>query len=426
MQPDVTAPDTAVGSHDAEAIIVIGAGHVGGRAALHLRALGWPGAIVLVGNEEALPYERPPLSKGVLTGDTTLAQTALASAADYEAANVQRLVGTVSAMDRQAHTVSLSDGRSLRWHRLLLATGGHARRLDLPGADRPGVRALRTQADALALAPFLREGAHLLLIGGGFIGLEVAASARSRGCAVTLVEGAPRLLGRSVPASVAERVAALHRGHGVDLRLGVMPLAIEAGAERAHRVSLSDGTVVEADAVVVGIGITAAVELARAAGLGVARGILVDARLATTDPAIFAAGDVAEFPSPLSGQLTRQETWQNAETQARTAAVNLLGGDEAYRSPAWFWSDQYDHQLQVSGEPALGSHSVTRAVDDSAELHFYLADDGRLVGASGFGPTAVVAKDLKLARTLVERGVAVDAARLADPGVKLKSLLSGA
>ena len=159
---------------------------------MHLRALGWPGAIVLVGNEEALPYERPPLSKGVLTGDTTLAQTALASAADYEAANVQRLVGTVSAMDRQAHTVSLSDGRSLRWHRLLLATGGHARRLDLPGADRPGVRALRTQADALALAPFLREGAHLLLIGGGFIGLEVAASARSRGCA-----GAARAATRS-------------------------------------------------------------------------------------------------------------------------------------------------------------------------------------------------------------------------------------
>lgn len=419
---------SATAASPSEAIVIVGAGHVGGRAALHLRALGWAGAIVLIGSEDALPYERPPLSKGVLTGETTLAQTALASAADYDTAAITRIVGSVTAIDRQAHTVSLADGRTLPYHRLLLATGGHARRLDLPGADRPGVMALRTQADAQALAPLLREGAHLLLIGGGFIGLEVAASARARGCAVTLVEGAPRLLGRSVPASVAERVTTLHRDHGVDLRIGVMPQAITAGSERAHRVSLSDGSTVEADAVVVGIGIAAAVELAQAADLGVGRGILVDARLATTDPHIFAAGDVAEFPSPFSGQPTRQETWQNAETQARTAAVNLLGGNEAYAAPAWFWSDQYDHQLQVSGEPALGVTSVTRVLGDgsdaSAELHFYLAADGRLVGASGFGPTSVVAKELKLARTLVERGVHADAERLANPAVKLKSLLS--
>ncbi|RZS52904.1 NAD(P)/FAD-dependent oxidoreductase [Sphaerotilus mobilis] len=407
------------------AMVIVGAGHVGGRAALALREAGWTGEIVLIGSESALPYERPPLSKGVLTGAQTLAQTAILTPEACDAARITHWTGTVTAIHPMARSVSLSDGRSLSYKSLLLATGGHARVLAIPGADHAAVQALRTQADAIALAPRLKAGAHVVLVGGGFIGLEVAASARAMGCRVTLLEGAPRLMGRAVPASVADRVLALHRRHGVDVRLGIVPRAFEATDGVALRIHLTDGEPLLADVVVVGIGIEPATELARGAGLRIERGIVVDRRLATSAAGVYAAGDVAEFPSPLSGLPIRQETWHNAETQARVAALNMLGGDESYRSSAWFWSDQYDWQLQVSGEPALGVTAVQRPLGDvDAELNLYLNADGRIVGVSGCGPTSVVAKELKLARTLVERGVHASAEQLADPAVKLKSLLT--
>ncbi len=406
------------------AMVIVGAGHVGGRAAQHLREAGWTGEIVLIGAETALPYERPPLSKGILTGEQTLAQTAILTPEACDAARITHWTGTVASIHPMARQVVLSDGRSLAYKSLLLATGGHARVLAVPGADHPAVQALRTQADALALAPRLKAGAHVVLVGGGFIGLEVAASARKLGCTVTLLEGAPRLMGRAVPASVAERVLALHRRHGVDVRLGVVPKSFEPAGDGLV-VHLTEGEPLQADVVVVGIGIEPATGLARGAGLRVDRGIVVDRRLATSAAGVYAAGDVAEFPSPLSGLPIRQETWHNAETQARVAALNMLGGDESYRSTAWFWSDQFDWQLQVSGEPALGVTAVQRPLGDiDAELNLYLDGNGRIVGVSGCGPTTAVAKELKLARTLVERGVHASAEQLADPAVKLKSLLT--
>lgn len=426
MTSDVIAhPDALPGAPDAAAMVIIGAGHAGGRVAAALRAAGWAGAIELIGAEPALPYERPPLSKAVLTGAATPASCALRPAADYERDRITHRVTTVTALDTAARTVTLADGTVLAYHAALLATGGHARPLPIPGADRPGVLALRTLADAAALAPRLTPGARLVLIGGGFIGLEVAASARQQGCDVTVLEGAPRLLGRAVPASIGDKVLVLHRAHGVDVRLGCGPTRIDS-ADGALAVHLSDGSVRAADTVVVGIGITPATELARAAGLRVERGIVVDAMLATSAPGVYAAGDVAEFPSAFSGDLIRQETWHNAETQARTVAANMMGAAEVYRSTPWFWSDQYDWQLQVTGEPALAAHSVVRPVGEQAELHFYLDADDRLVGCSGVGPTLDVAKELKLARTLVERGARPSAAQLADQAVKLKSLLSAA
>jgi 3-phenylpropionate/trans-cinnamate dioxygenase ferredoxin reductase component len=410
---------------DAAAMVIIGAGHAGGRVAAALRAQGWTGPIELIGAEPALPYERPPLSKAVLTGEASPEACALRPAADYEGDRISHRVARVAALDTAARTVTLADGSVIAYRAALLATGGHARPLTIPGADQPGVLALRTLADAAALAPRLTPGARLALIGGGFIGLEVAASARHLGCQVTVLEGAPRLLGRAVPASIGDKVLALHRARGVDVRLGCGPTQIDA-ADGALAVHLSDGSMLAADTVVVGIGITPATELAQAAGLRVARGIVVDATLATSAPGVYAAGDVAEFPSAFSGDLIRQETWHNAETQARVAAANMLGGTEAYRSTPWFWSDQYDWQLQVTGEPALAAQSAVRALGPDAELHFYLDADGRLVGCSGVGPTSVVAKELKLARTLVERGARPTAEQLADPAVKLKSLLSAA
>ena len=409
---------------ETRAMVIVGAGHVGGRAAQALREFGWTGTILLVGAEPHLPYERPPLSKTLLTGERSAAQCALRAPEAYAAESITHFVTRVDAVAATNREITLADGRRFRYESLLLATGGQLRWLSIPGADLPGVFGLRTLDDAAALAPRLVAGAHLVVIGGGFIGLEVAASARALGCRVSVVEGAPRLLGRAVPEAVGASVLALHRARGVDVRLGLAPSAIVRDGAQL-RVGLADGSELLADTVLVGIGIAPAIALAQAAGLACARGVLVDAELASSAAGIWAAGDVAEFPSAVSGTPIRQETWHNAETQARTAARNMLGGHEAYTELPWFWSDQYDHQLQVAGEPALGTHTVTRTLGDGAQIHFDLDAQGRLVGCSGFGLLASVAKDLKLARLLVARQASPTPTQLGDASVKLKSLLAG-
>jgi 3-phenylpropionate/trans-cinnamate dioxygenase ferredoxin reductase subunit len=404
-------------------MVIVGAGHCGGRAAMALRSAGWQGGIHLVGDEPHHPYERPPLSKGLLTGDTSAAACALLSDADLLDARITRHVARVSAIDATARSLTLSNGHTLAYQSLLLATGGQVRTLRIPGGDLPEVFTLRNLGDAAALAPRLTPGQRLLVVGGGFIGLEVAASARKLGLDVTVVEGAPRLMGRAVPEPVAERALALHRAQGVRVLLGASPQSITRTAT-GLRMDLADGSSVEADTVLAGIGIVPDLALPQAAGLAVGRGVQVNAQLQTSAAGIFAAGDVAEFPSVLSGQLVRQETWHNAETQAAIAAQNMLGGDAAYTSLPWFWSDQYDHQLQVMGEPALAASSATRTLDDAGGMViFYLDAANRLVGACGWGQTSRVAKELKLARTLVDKRITASAEVLSDPATKLKSLL---
>ena len=416
--PDSTSP---------AAMVIVGAGHCGGRTALALRTAGWQAAIHLVGDEPHHPYERPPLSKDLLTGDKTAEACALLSDADLADARIARHVARVTSIDATARSLTLSDGQTLAYQSLLLATGGKVRTLRIPGGDLPEVMTLRNLGDAAALAQRLKPGQRLLVVGGGFIGLEVAASARKLGCEVTVVEGAPRLMGRAVPEPVAERALALHRERGVRVLLGVSPQSISRTATGV-RMDLADGSSIEANTVLAGIGIEPDLALPQAAGLAVGRGVLVNAHLQSSLPGIFAAGDVAEFPSVLSGQWVRQETWHNAETQAAIAAQNMLDGELAsYASLPWFWSDQYDHQLQVMGEPALAATSVTRTLDDAGGMViFYLDADYRLVGACGWGETSRVAKELKLARTLVERRITATAEVLADPATKLKSLLSRA
>lgn len=409
------------GDDDGAGMVVIGAGHCGGRAALALRALGWDGAITLIGEETVMPYERPALSKAVLAGSVPPDALRLADAAAYAQARITLMLGArVADIDRARRCVTLADGASIPYRRLLLATGGAARALQIPGAADPRVLSLRTQADALQIRAQLRPGARLILIGGGFIGLEVAASARGLGCEVDVIEGAPRLLGRAVPAGIAARVQALHEANGTRIRCGLRPECIRTGADGTLELLLVDGTVLPADLIVAGIGMVPRTELAARAGLAVAQGIVVDAHLRTSDPAIFAAGDVCQFPSPSCGAPIRQETWQNAETQAAVAAANMLGAEQPYRQTPWFWSDQYDHTLQVCGEPDRASTSVER--DGGAMLlQFFLDGDGALVGASGFGP-AGAAKELKLMCKLVEQGVRAAPERLRDPACPLKSL----
>ncbi|HIE1650927.1 NAD(P)/FAD-dependent oxidoreductase [Burkholderia cenocepacia] len=403
---------------------IVGAGHAGGRAAQELRACGWRGRIVLIGAEPHPPYERPPLSKGVLTGERSAAQCRLRDAQAWAADRIERIVATVERIEPHAREVRVSGGHVFGYDALLLATGGRARRLAIPGAVLDGVFALRTLDDAAALGARLVPDARIVLIGGGFIGLEVAASARQRGCRVTVLDAAPRLLGRAVPEAIATRVHALHDEQGVAIRLNRTPVAIERTAGRALAVVLDDGDTLIADTVVAGIGIEPADELARDAGLAVERGIVVNAQLETSARGIYAAGDVAVFPSALSGQLVRQETWHGAETQAHVAARNMLGAGEPYRDTPWFWSDQYDAQLQVAGEPALGTQSVARVLGDDAEIHFHFDARARLVAASGFGRAAGFVKDMRVARMLVERGADVTPAAVADVDVKLKSLVT--
>jgi 3-phenylpropionate/trans-cinnamate dioxygenase ferredoxin reductase component len=403
-------------------ILVVGAGHCGGRTVQALREFGWQGPIDLVGDEPGLPYERPPLSKDVLTGAKAHDTLDLMTAEAMHALNVQHHRARMVALEPQEQLATLSDGSNLHYGAMLFANGGAPRSLAIPGADLRGVLTLRSKADALLLAPTLRAGQRIVIIGGGFIGLEVASSARKLGCAVSLVEGAPQLMGRAVPKLLADRAQALHVARGVDIHLGVSPLHI-ARNSTGLEVALSDGARLQADVVLIGIGIQAGIDVAQAAGIAVARGILVNRQLQTSVPHVYAAGDVAEFPSHMTGALLRQETWQNAESQARVAAHNLMGGSVDFNAHSWFWSDQYDYQLQVSGEPAAGVQTIVREQEDGDVLVFYTDAHHKIVGACGWGLTSRLAKDMKLARTLVERGISASAETLADPDTKLKALL---
>lgn len=402
-------------------MVIVGAGEAGARAASALREAGWGGAVTLIGDEPHVPYERPPLSKAAMTLAAEPSPAVILDEERLKEAGISHLSGCrATHIDCQNHEVHLSDGRIVPYERLLIATGARARRLSVPGAGPDHVLYLRTFSDALALRGRLRPGARLAIIGGGFIGLEIAASSIERGCSVTLIEIAPRILMRGVPEEVARRVAARHEAAGVTFRLGTGIARIEAGA-----VVLADGGRVECDGIVAGVGAVPDTALAEDAGLAIENGVRADERLATSDPDIFAAGDCCSFPHPLyGGRRIRLEAWRNAQDQGSLAARNMLGANEAYRAVPWFWSDQYDQTLQIAGLPDEGVGQVERDVGEGGRLFFHLAADGRLVAASGVGPISKVARDIRLAEMFIACQARPDPAALADPNVRLKSLLS--
>lgn len=396
------------------ALIIVGAGHAGGRAALTLREEGYSGSLILIGDEPHVPYERPPLSKGLLQGNMDLAGCSLCDSARLAELGIEHIAGNpVSQLDPPQHRLQLADGQWLSYSGLLLATGGRARRLPQAQAN---VLYLRTHDEALALKSALQPGARLVIIGGGFIGLEVAATARGLGCEVTVLEAGPRLAGRVLAPVISEALLQVHRQQGVDVRLNVALESIHAEA-----VQLVDGQLLPCDLVVVGIGMQPNIELAVAAGLEVGQGIRVDAHLRTSAPDIYAAGDVCEFR--LGGEYQRQETWRNAEAQGRHAALNMLGRDEPFEALPGFWSDQYDWGLQTVG--VITPLTVSRALPAAGLLLFYLDAEQRLQGACGWGPGNSVAKDVKLCERLISARIALNAASLADPDVSLKHLLRG-
>ncbi|SHE88261.1 3-phenylpropionate/trans-cinnamate dioxygenase ferredoxin reductase subunit [Kaistia soli DSM 19436] len=407
-----------------EHMVVIGAGEAGARAAMALRENGFAGTITLIGDEHHLPYERPPLSKAVLTGAEEPAPPHILDEARLAARGVSLLHGTAAiAIDRAGHRVALAGSDAVPYDRLLIATGARARRLAVPGTGPETVHYLRSFPEALALRRRLVPGHRLIVIGGGFIGLELAAAARARGADATVIEMAPRLLGRAVPQEFAALLAARHEAEGVRLVLGATIDRIETTAE-AHSVVLGSGEIITGDTIVAGIGALPETALAEAAGLAIDNGIAVDASLATDDPDIFAAGDCCSFPHPLyDGRRIRLEAWRNAQDQGNAVAKAMLGGREPYEAVPWFWSDQYDLTLQIAGLSYLATATVTRDLGDGARLDFHLADDGRLVSASALGPNGRIARDVRLAEMLIARRARPPAADLADPATKLKSLM---
>lgn len=397
-----------------DGIVIIGAGESGTRAAFALREAGYSRPVTLVGAEPHLPYERPPLSKAV---DGAVQMKLICAADALDAAGITYLKGLSAAkLDAATATVTLSDGRLLRYEKLLLATGARPRRLACPGAKR--ALDFRTHADAEAIFSNVIPGHSVAIIGAGLIGMELAAVLRGMDVAVSVIEAAPKPLGRAVPARFAEKLHARHDAEGVRFHLdrGVAAIGNDG-------VTLSDGSVVPADLIVSAIGVLPETALAEAAGLATGNGILTDRRLRTSAPKIYAAGDCAAVAQPGGGHV-RYESWRNARAQAETAARNMAGAAETFTAIPWFWSDQYDLGLQVAGLPQPGHQTVPRATV-AGELEFYF-DEGRLVAAAGLGIGNGLAKDIKLAEILIAAGISPAAAELSDPGLNLKTLLKSA
>lgn len=398
-------------------IVIVGAGHSGGRAAEALRASGHKGRITLIGSERYPPYERPPLSKELLAGAIPHEKAYLFPEAYYAEKDIAlRLGTTVAEIDRKAQRVRLAGGGDLPYDALLLTTGARARRLLLPGGDGRRVFYLRDIDDCLALREQLVDGVRLAIIGAGFIGLEVAATARKRGAAVTVLELAPYPLARVAAPEIGAFLADLHRRHGVDLQTGIKVTAIEdTGSEL--RV-LTDRGPILADFAAIGIGAQPNIELAQQAGIEVRDGVIVDAFGRSSDPAIFAAGDVTRHLNPLLGRHIRLEAWQNAQNQGIAVAKVMAGGEQPFAEVPWFWTDQYDVNLQMAGAPDRWDRLVWRG--EPAEPNFTLFQllDGKVVAVI----TMNNIRDMRFGRMLIQSGKAVDPAALADKSIKLQDL----
>jgi 3-phenylpropionate/trans-cinnamate dioxygenase ferredoxin reductase component len=355
--------------------VIVGAGLAGAKAAETLREEGYDGRVVLLGAEEEQPYERPPLSKEYLRGEAERASAAVHEAGFYAEHDIELRTGTaVTGLDIDARELELDGGERLPFDRLLLATGAEPRRLRVPGAELDGVHPLRTLADSDALRERLAMGGRLVVVGAGWIGSEVAASARQRGLDVTIVAPKAVPLERVLGLEVGGVYRDLHRDHGVELRMPAGVVAFE-GAGRVERVRLRDGTAIVCDTVVAGVGATPRTGLAEAAGLAVENGVLVDGRLESSVSGIFAAGDVANHLHPALGRL-RVEHWDNALHQGPAAARAMLGSVEPYARTPYFFSDQYDVGMEYSGHPAGWDCVVLRGDPASFEFNaFWLAGD---------------------------------------------------
>jgi 3-phenylpropionate/trans-cinnamate dioxygenase ferredoxin reductase subunit len=396
---------------DKKGTVIAGCGQAGMQTAIRLREYGYRGPITVVGAEQHEAYERPPLSKEFLT-ETAPEPTWIAPGGNDGIA-VKRGCA-VEKIDRPGNTVRLSDGTCLGYTSLVLATGGSCRRLALPGDV--AFHEVRTIEDAQQLSARFAGGGHVTVVGAGVIGLEVAASARKRGLAVSVVEMGSFLMGRNMPADFSERIKSIHTERGVRFHMNDAVRAVRPSDGR-YRVELTSRQAFETDCLVVGIGITPNVALAEAAGLEVGNGIYVAGDMRTSDPAIFAVGDVACRRDPATGREERLESWHNANHTADIAAAAICGLPLPAAEIPWFWTDQHDVNVQVAGRPLLGDQTVWRE-DGRAVLAFYVAG-GRLVGAC----TMNAGRDMAVIRRMMRAGLSPSAEDLANPGLPLRALL---
>lgn len=400
--------------------LIIGGGQAGLSAAAELRKRAYEGPVTILSGEESIPYQRPPLSKTYLSGETPLERLWLKPQAWYDKAGVTVRTGVAAAaIDRSACQVLTEDGERIGYDHLILATGGRARRIPLPGADLPGVYVLRTLAEADALSAALSQAKRLVIIGAGYIGLEVAASARKRGLEVTVLEAAERPMARTASALLSGWFGAIHRGYGVDLQVSA-PVAAITGESRATGVALADGEVIEADLVLVAAGLVANTELAEAAGLACDDGILVDAGTRTEDGRIHACGDVARFELNRYGRSIRLESVQNAIDQAKAAAAAICGDPQVYDPVPWFWSDQYELKLQIAGLIEGADQMVRRGDPEEGKFALFHMKDGALVAveAVNSGP------EYMAGQRMIANGARPDPEALRDTSVAMRAFLS--
>jgi 3-phenylpropionate/trans-cinnamate dioxygenase ferredoxin reductase subunit len=403
-----------------EHIVVIGAGHGGGSVVAFLRQFGFAGDITLIGAESAAPYQRPPLSKAWLKGETTLDALALRPAKFYEDQKINLRLGVaVTRIDADRHHVILANGDEVAYDRLILATGSDARKLPMAGADFGNVMALRALDDAERIKAALQPSKKLVIIGGGYVGLECAATARALGADVVVIERAPRLLERVASAQISAFLHRYHEEQGVTIVVNANLAAIE-GDKQADAVRLEDGRRFECDALLVGVGAVPVTALAETAGLECDDGIVIDAECRTSNPDIFAIGDVARRHHPHYDRKLRLESVPNALEQARQLASVLVGRSPVAHDTPWFWSDQYSLKLQMAGMPFEVQETVVRGDPAAAKFAVFHLRDGYVVTVEAVNSPA----EFMAGKKLISSRKVVDVARLTDTSVALAELIA--
>lgn len=401
--------------------VIIGASHATAQLAPSLRQEGWEGRIIVIGDEPHLPYHRPPLSKGFLSGEKDIHDLLIRNEAMYEKANVEFILGTrVDQIDRAHKTLTLSHGEVLSYDKLAICTGSRVRTVNLPGVELEGINYLRDMMDVEKIKPYVGKGKNAVIVGGGYIGLETAASLKKLGMNVTVLEMAPRVLARVTAPELSEFYTRVHAEEGVTIKTGVAVSAF-AGEKRVEKVICGDGTEFEADLVVIGVGIIPNVELAESAGLTVENGIVVDEFARTNDPDIVAAGDCANHHNSLYDIRLRLESVPNATEQAKSAAASICGKDKVYSALPWFWSDQYDLKLQIAGLSQGYDQVVIRGDKDSGRSFVaYYLKEGKLISADCVNRP----QEFMFSKKIIQEGLSVDPERLADESIKPKELAS--
>lgn len=399
-------------------IVIVGAGHAAGQVVATLRQKKFPGNICLIGDESYLPYQRPPLSKKYLAGELAAERLHFKADSFYDEPNIEVHLNTrIHRIDRQEKVVQSTDGREFPYDKLVLSLGAHPRHMDLPGVELAGVHYLRTIADVDGIRQRFAPGRRLVIVGAGYIGLEVAAVAAQKQLDVTVVEMLDRVMSRVVSAPVSEFYQREHSEHGVKLRLSTGIKGFSGDGE-VGVVDLVDGSVLPADLVVIGIGVVPNTELAAEAGLKVSNGIVVDDRCQTSEPDIYAVGDCTYHPNEVLGLKIRLESVHNAVEQAKTAAANICGEDERYAQVPWFWSDQYDLKLQIAGLSQNHDQTIVRGNPEDRSFSCLYLRDGRLIAVDAINRP----KDFMQSKRLIADRAVIDPGLLADAGVELKEM----